>query len=276
MGNVDKRLEELNAQIDVWDKAGDYTELLPLITECLELTGVKYGTRSAEYAAALNDLGGVYRDIGLYADSERLFLDGNEILAELYGDNDPNYATSLLNTAGLYRLMKRYKEAERFFVDVISIYKEVLNEDHFLMTSAMNNLGLLYQDQGEYDKARVLFDRCVTALEKAGDNPIALGSTFNNLATLCQLQHNLDDSLKYLQRALALHRENVGVDHPLYATALNTYGMYQLSSGDRAGAEETLTEVERITRKRFGEGSSYHTMAAANLEYVKRAADEGT
>jgi tetratricopeptide (TPR) repeat protein len=271
--SLELKLSELQDQIDAWDKAGDYTELLPLVAERLQITRELYGD-SMEYAAALNDLGGIYRDIGVYDESERLFLEGNELLATIRSKHDPNYATSLLNTAGLYRLMKRFKDAERLFVQAIAIYNETLGGSHFLMTSAMNNLGLLYQDMGEFAKAKLLFERCRDALETSGENRVALGSTLNNLAALTQLMGDYPASFTILQRVLEIYRTELGTEHPLYATALNTYGMYRFSSGDRVGAVETLEEVERITRKRFGQGSSYHNMAIANLEFARKSAND--
>ena len=63
---MDERLKRLSDEIDRQDHEGDYTKLLPLTTQYLELIGEKYGKRSAEYASVLNDLGGIYREIGQF------------------------------------------------------------------------------------------------------------------------------------------------------------------------------------------------------------------
>jgi hypothetical protein len=54
---MDEKLKRLSEEIDRQDRMGDYTKLLPLTIEYLELTAVKYGKSSAEYASVLNDLG---------------------------------------------------------------------------------------------------------------------------------------------------------------------------------------------------------------------------
>ena len=265
---MDERIKDLEAQIDEQDARGDYTALLPLETEHAKLICEKYGERSVEYASALNDLGGVHRDIGSYAEAERLFLLGNDILAEKLGRNDPNYATSLNNTAGLYRLMGRNEEAERTFLEAMEIYKNTLGETHFLNVSAMNNLGLLYQDLGRYEEARALHEKALLLLGQEGTNVIGMATTLNNLATLCQHTGRRDEAVHLLEQVLEVYRINVGEAHPLYATALNNLAMCRVQSGDIAGALETFLLVEQKIVRMFGENSSYHKRALGNIAHV--------
>ena len=265
---MDERREQLMAEIDRQDRAGDYTKLLPLTTEYSQLVAEKYGVKSMEYAAALNDLGGIYRDIGGYEKAEELFNQGNEVLAVLRGRQDPNYATSINNTAGLYRLMKKWTESEALFLEAIEIYKMTLGEEHFLLISALNNLGLLYQDMERYDEAEPLHQRCRTLLEKSNDNAIGLATTLNNLATLAQKTGRAKEASRFLEQALAIYKENLGAEHPLYATAINTLAMSRYHSGDNIGAEKAFLEVEEIIRRRFGAGSSYHKSSLGNLAHI--------
>ena len=188
---LQQEYEQLKQQISQYDKAGDYVGLAREMDRFLELTGELYGLESPEYATTLNDYGGIHRDIGNFEKAEQAFLQAAEKIEALQSAQHPDYGSVLNNLAGLYRLMKDYEKAEAYFQKTLEIYKQALGEDHFLYISGLNNLGLLYQDMGRSAEAEPLHRHSLDMLEAVNDNPIAIATTLNNLASALRQQKKL-------------------------------------------------------------------------------------
>lgn len=261
-----ERLNNLREQ--VVQLHGNYTKILPINLEMVEVAKNGFGINSVEYAVALNDLGGVYRHLGRYLESEKAFQEAMDILANQVGTSDPNYATALNNMAGLLRLMHQYDQSEKYFQSVINIYKNSLGEEHFLTLSALNNLGLLYQDMQRYEEARVLHEKCLKSLIKQEEHPIAYGTTLNNLANLFEKMGNLEQATELMGAVVALYKKNVGEEHPLYANALNNYASLFFKKGDLSQAQTLFSQAKDINLKMFGVDSSVYKVSADNLNLI--------
>ena len=125
---LQQEYEQLKQQIGQYDAAGDYVGLAREMDRFLELTGQLYGMDSPEYAATLNDYGGIHRDIGNYEKAELAFLQAAEKIAALQSSQHADYGSVLNNLAGLYRLMKEYEKSELYFQKTLEIYKQALGD----------------------------------------------------------------------------------------------------------------------------------------------------
>jgi tetratricopeptide (TPR) repeat protein len=271
---MSEKLSSLRQKLEQFEHAGDYVGMLPIMREIVSLTGTILGENSVEYASALNDLGGILRDMGNYDQAENAFLRAGDILAVLIGTDHPDYATVLNNMAGLYRLTENYDRAEKLFKECLSIYDLTIGREHFLSISAMNNLGLVYQETERLDEANALHEQCLSMLEGKKDSKLALATTLNNLATLRKKQGKIDESIKMLDRVLGIYLSEVGEEHPLYACALNNLGIILLERGDSGRAGKYIDEAKRINLKLFGPEGVLFKSASNNAEKVKHHADK--
>ncbi|MDR0935885.1 MAG: tetratricopeptide repeat protein [Oscillospiraceae bacterium] len=73
---------------------------------------------------------------------------------------------------------------------------------------------------------------------------------------------------KEIVAAIMLYKKLLPEDDPKLLSALNYYGLCLHNSGKPDKALVVMREMERTTRRLFGEGSEPHRLAAANLEYV--------
>ncbi len=271
---LQQEYEQLKEQIGKYDAAGDYVGLARDMDRFLELTGQLFGLESPEYATTLNDYGGIHRDIGNYEKAEKAFLESAEKIAALQSDQHADYGSVLNNLAGLYRLMGQFEKAEGCFQKTLEIYKNALGEQHFLYISGLNNLGLLYQDMGQYDKAEELHSYSLEMLEAVNDNPIAIATTLNNLASARRQLKKLDEALPLLQRALVLYETYLGQQHSLYAYGLNNLAAYYMDLEQYDNAAVYYQSVLNLCETLFGVESRNYQISLQNYEIASRKAAE--
>ncbi|WP_434777960.1 tetratricopeptide repeat protein [Neisseria sp. Ec49-e6-T10] len=247
---------------------GNYTKILPLTMQMVSVAKNSFGVQSIEHAVALNDLGGVYRHLGQYFEAQNVFQKALDILESIVGINNPNYATTLNNMAGLLRLMKQYEQSEKLFLAVIDIYQSTLGEEHFLTLSALNNLGLLYQDMQKYHEAKQLHEKCLKLLEHQTEHPIAYSTTLNNLANLYEKLDDLDQASVLMESVVARYKQNLGIEHPLYANALNNHAALCFKKGDLFQARSLFKQAKDINQKMFGVDSEVYKVSLNNLSII--------
>ena len=254
---IQEEYQQLQQQINDCDHRGDYVGLARYMDRFLELTRQIYGGESPQYATALNDYGGIHRDIGNYEKGEQAFLQAARLIGKLQGTDHPDYGSVLNNLAGLYRLMKQFDAAERYFQQALQIYRDTLGEQHFLYISGMNNLGLVYQDMGRFAEAEQLHARSLALLEAAGDNPIAIGTT---------------EAL--LERALRIYEDKLGREHSLYAYGLNNLASYYMTTGDFEKATVYYQSALEICKTLFGVDSRNYEVSLRNYQIASQKAAE--
>ncbi len=271
---LQEEYQQLSQQIAHCDHQGDYVGLAQYMERFLELTAQLYGRESAQYAAALNDYGGIHRDIGHYEKAEQAFLQAANLIGSLQWTRHPDYASVLNNLAGLYRLMGQYKKSEQYFQQALQIYETTLGRQHFLYISGMNNLGLLYQDQGRFAEAETLHAQSLTLLETADDNPIAIGTTLTNLASARRQQGKLNDVAALLERALRIYEEQLGRNHSLYAYGLNNLASYYMTTQEYEKAKRYYQGALEICKTQFGTDSRNYAISLRNYEIASQKAAE--
>lgn len=271
---LQEEYQQLSQQIARCDHQGDYVGLAQYMERFLELTAQLYGKESAQYATALNDYGGIHRDIGHYEKAEQAFLQAADLIGSLQGTRHPDYASVLNNLAGLYRLMGQYKKSEQYFQQALQIYETTLGRQHFLYISGMNNLGLLYQDQGRFAEAETLHAQSLTLLETADDNPIAIGTTLTNLASARRQQGKLDGVAALLERALRIYEEQLGRNHSLYAYGLNNLAAYYMTTQEYEKAKRYYQGALEICKTQFGTDSRNYAISLRNYEIASQKAAE--
>lgn len=271
---IQEEYQQLQQQINDCDHRGDYVGLARYMDRFLELTRQIYGGESPQYATALNDYGGIHRDIGNYEKGEQAFLQAARLIGKLQGTDHPDYGSVLNNLAGLYRLMKQFDAAERYFQQAMQIYRDTLGEQHFLYISGMNNLGLVYQDMGRFAEAEQLHARSLALLEAAGDNPIAIGTTLTNLASARRQQGKLDGTEALLERALRIYEDKLGREHSLYAYGLNNLASYYMTTGDFEKAIVYYQSALEICKTLFGVDSRNYEVSLRNYQIASQKAAE--
>ncbi|WP_448868915.1 tetratricopeptide repeat protein, partial [Escherichia coli] len=88
-------------------------------------------------AAILDNLGGVSRDQGHYAEAERYYKRAFLIDETVLGKHHPYTATDMNNLAGLYRDQKRLHESAKLYQAALEVRTEVLGADNPLVAKTL-------------------------------------------------------------------------------------------------------------------------------------------
>ncbi len=162
-------------------------------------------------AENLNNLAGLYRSQGKYAEAEPLIERSLTIWENQLGEDHPSVATSLNNLALLYKSQGKYEEAEPLYLRSLAIMEKQLGENHPLVATSLNNLAGLYGSQEKYAEAEHLIARSLAIDEKVyGENHPEIATDLNNLAELYRTQGKYAEAESLYRRSLAIMEKQLG------------------------------------------------------------------
>jgi tetratricopeptide (TPR) repeat protein len=205
-------------------------------------------------AENLNNLAGLYRSQGKYAEAEPLIERSLTIWENQLGEDHPSVATSLNNLALLYKSQGKYEEAEPLYLRSLAIMEKQLGENHPLVATSLNNLAGLYGSQEKYAEAEHLIARSLAIDEKVyGENHPEIATDLNNLAELYRTQGKYAEAESLYRRSLAIMEKQLGENHPLVATSLNNLAALCQSQGKYEEAEPLYQRAIAILLEKLGE-----------------------
>ena len=262
----------LREKIDSLEAEGRYFEMIAPLEELVSMLSIRcsgggcHGAKETpEYAAALDRLGGVHRNVGNLDRAQSIYQQAVATSATVFGTHDPNYATTLNNYAGLQRLRKQYDAAEEAYKRAEGIYTETLGPNHVLTVSCINNRGLLRQDQGRLEEALAHHQEALRRLREAPGNDVAEATTLNNMASVQAKMKNYEGAFSSMEQASAIYERTVGKLSDLYLGQVHNLASMQALSGDYAGAVERLEWVAQRCREMWGPRSDNLVAVLRNL-----------
>ncbi len=288
--------QELKQQIRQLSSEGQYVSAIPLMEKYCKLIGEEHGLNSDRYVTVINDLGGMYRNVGDFSNAESTFNKALELIERKKGKQSVQYATTTVNLACMYRFQNEFDKAEKLFLSAIDIYDndeemkilkvpnncgltpenmqikldyEKNNVDkRNLYANACNNIGVLYQDMKEFEKAISYHYKSLDYL-KGTENHEYLAITLNNFVNPYLQEKRYDDAIAVAKESLAILEKYCTKRHPFYSTSLNNLGSiyYHLKRYDEA--LECFEDVEKELKYTFGENSPQFKSCKKNIEVVK-------
>eukprot|EP00240_Pyramimonas_obovata_P006403 CAMPEP_0118944550 /NCGR_PEP_ID=MMETSP1169-20130426/40524_1 /TAXON_ID=36882 /ORGANISM="Pyramimonas obovata, Strain CCMP722" /LENGTH=311 /DNA_ID=CAMNT_0006890057 /DNA_START=23 /DNA_END=955 /DNA_ORIENTATION=- len=144
---------------------GRYLEAERYLTRALKEARKGFGEREAHVAAALNNLGELYRVQRDYSRAEPLYMEALEILEEALGPAHPSTAVALHNAAGLYLLQKEYGQAQKCYERSLEYKANALGEHHPEYATSLAHLAEVMRLQERHADAAALLRRSLDVLE---------------------------------------------------------------------------------------------------------------
>jgi len=117
-------------------------------------------------AATLNNLAELYREQGMYAEAEPLYLRAIRIWELSVGPEHHYTAQGLNNLALIYSVPGKYGEAERLPQRALHIRGQALGPQHPDTAQSLGNLAGIYSVQGKYTEAKPLLVRALEIVER--------------------------------------------------------------------------------------------------------------
>lgn len=135
---MNTEINSVNQKISSLIGRGQYREAAPLLEQAVELGRIEHGEDNPQYAASLNDLGGLYGTIGQYQKSEDVFVkapeplyrEALEICSRAFGREHPDYASTMTNLGLLYDKMGDKDSAEECYSEALELRGQIYSESH--------------------------------------------------------------------------------------------------------------------------------------------------
>ncbi|WKY47461.1 tetratricopeptide repeat protein [Eubacteriaceae bacterium ES3] len=286
MNEYENQKEQLKAVIRKFSHEGNYVEAIPYMETYCDLIREHFGADSDRYVTVINDLGGMYRNVGDFEKSHETFDKALKLIEKKVGKDSMQYATTSVNLACMYRLTKEFDKAERMFLEALKSYdndremKDILSADTIsispenlefkstLYANATNNLANLYQDMGKMAEAKVFLSKSLELLKNTGNHEYIAISNLN-LANALMVEGELDEALSMIESSLLIFDEHLGKDHPLYLTSLNNLAAIYFHQKKYDKALEMLNNVEPLLKATYSENSPQYQSLVLNIKEVE-------
>ncbi|UII21053.1 tetratricopeptide repeat protein [Fulvivirga ligni] len=212
-------------------------QALEYATSALELaTEIDYPKGKA---AALNNLGIIYKNQGVYARAVEFYIESLRISDEI---NDQKAEASTMNNLGtVYSLRGDYDKALIYFVESYEIFKTLGDEKR--LVGALNNIGNAYNDNGKEQQALEYFNKAIVLSDRLGLS-FTTSNPLNNIGNIYFYNKDYDQAISYYEKSLAV--EVKGKNLLGQAQALSNIASTQLAQGQLAKAENTFLESEKL------------------------------
>lgn len=206
-------------------------------------------------AQLLRTIGGVYQNLGLYAQAEPLEQAALTLRRSNLGPRDPDVGRSLLALGTIYNLLGRYREAEPLQQQALQLLQARLGSDHLDTAEAGTQLGLTRFLLGDADGAEELHRAALATREQqlGADSP-EVAISLAHLGYLLNNRGRQAEAEPHLLRALAIRKSTLGSDHFLVADSQDLLGDLYSNMGRLDEAVALYLEGLAVKRKVYAPG----------------------
>jgi tetratricopeptide (TPR) repeat protein len=219
-----------------------------------EIRRAALGEVHPDYAASLNNLALLHKEMGDYAAALRLLEWAVEISRAARGDAHPECARSLGNLAAVHQEMGDHAAARPLQERAAEIFRAALGEAHPAYARSLHNLAVVHQEIGDYAAALPLCRKVAEIFRAAlGEAHPEYASSLGALAEVHQGMGEYIAALPLHEQAVAIYRAALGETHPDYARSLHGLAV-ALSATDRAAvALPLLQQAAAIDDRMIGQ-----------------------
>jgi CHAT domain-containing protein len=224
------------------------------------------GRKHPDYAASLNGLAILYRQMGQYEKAEQLYLESIAIREKALGTKHPDYAVSLINLAVLYRNMGQYEKVEPLYLESKAILEKNLGREHPSYAGNLHNLAVLYWNMGQYEKAEPLYLESKAIREKAlGRKHPDYAASLLNLAVMYRDMGQYEKAEPLYLESKDIQEKALGREHTDYAASLINLAIFYKNMGQYEKAEPLYLESKVIIEKALGREHPNYATSLNNL-----------
>lgn len=207
----------------------------------------------ATQAVMLDTIGRVYFNMGLWSEAEPLLERARTLRVALLGDSHPDVAESFISLGKLRREQGKYDEAESLFARALKINQLTPGPETLQVAKVLREQGLLFHLTGKLDDAERVFRHSLTIYRRAGAPALVVTPVMSDLADLLQARNDLPAAEQLFREALREDRQELGVDHPLYASHLLRVATVTQAQGRIDEAEGLFIQSIALLRRVYGD-----------------------
>jgi eukaryotic-like serine/threonine-protein kinase len=211
-------------------------------------------------------IGSIYRNLGLYDESQPLLEEALALRREIFSPPDPKIAEVLDNLGELDYLRGEYPRAEERLRAALRQRTKALGEEHALVGKSLNDLAAVLQTLGRWEEAETLYRGGLgTQRRSAGPADPQTLVTQANLAALLFTTGQLDEAEALCRETLEQQTLALGENHPDVAAVENTLAAVLTAGHKLREAEGLLVRGVERQRQLYGPGHPTVAVGLINL-----------
>jgi tetratricopeptide (TPR) repeat protein/CHAT domain-containing protein len=241
-------------------------DALRLGTRAVHLAKARLGPTHYSYAAALENLGTIYREMGDIYSAETLYEQALSIMATCVGTEHPDYITALNNLANVWLMIGASARAEGALRLVVATREQVLGPAHPDYAQALDSLAQACVGTFKFNEAETLYTRALQLrAQYLGTSHVDYAISLTNLAGLHQQNRLFLRADPLLRRALEIKRVAVGERHASFAIGLGLLAHNLEAMGDLSAAMREYEKSLEVFRISIGEAHPHYAHALTSL-----------
>ncbi len=219
-------------------------------------------------AAALDAIGRVYHNLGLYQRATQLLETALVLRREVFGETHLEVAASLSHLGEVLMAAGDLARSEELLREALAIRQQLLGQAHPEVAGTMGQLVATLRRQGRLETAEQLQRQALEQQERLFPNgDPALAMSLHNLAQLRFDRGDWQAAEQLAMRALTMIRQQLGEHHPAVAGYLDTLANTLVQQGRFGAAEPLLRQTLALLRQVFGPEHPQVAKAMHSLGY---------
>ena len=222
-------------------------------------------------ARLMESMGGVYRSLGLYGDSQPLLEGAVANFGQLRGPERPEVARAKTTLAGLRLRQGRIDEALAIEREALAVQERALSPDDPELARTLINIGNAYRSDRKFKEALPYLERALDIRERSlGSNHADVARLLVNLGSTRLNLEDYEGARRDLERALAIRVQKFGPEHSLVAKVHDALAtLYRhLEEYDKARSESERALA--ISESQLGGDHPDLIVTLANLGIIER------
>lgn len=224
----------------------------------------------AVQADLLRAMSSVYHNWRLAPEGLAVLQRELELREAVNGINSEEYASTLLELAYISDIGGDYESSIEYARRALEVYARI--EDPRGQAFALERIGRIFHLQGEYDEARIRFDRALDLIiEHQGPDTLDVASIRVHLANLSNHQGQYEQALAEFLRVLEIRRKYIAGDHSTISPIYLGMGSVLAKLDRYDEAREAYAIGLAMNERLFGADNSYAMYFVNGLGKVAEA-----
>ncbi len=225
------------------------------------------------YAAAMNNLALIYRELGLATEALSIFYQAEKVRqTDSTAVSRLNLATLYYNLAQTHQSLSQYDSAIYYYKRSTDISKLAQATQSSEYLAAITGMAGLYHDIAYFTEAEIFYAEALRIQENIGGKQTNVyASILSNYALLYQDKGEYARARELLEASLETKRHLLGLDHPDYVAVLSNLALLMLEQGFYEQARRLMEMVVIKYETIYGKGHPNLAKGLMNLARLEIA-----
>jgi serine/threonine protein kinase/Flp pilus assembly protein TadD len=244
----------------------DTTMLREILDTTAERVGTELTNQPAVQAELCSLIGGLYHELGMFHDAEKMQKAALAINVRVFGANGKETAAALNDLGVTFWREGRLTEAEAAHREALAIRRRVFGNRHPDVASSLNNLANVYRHSGKPAEAEPLIREALAITQaRFGNESLEVADSLRILSILLGDEGKPIEAEAMAREVLAIRRKLLGPEDLLVAASLADIAWAAGFQAKWTEVESLLREAAKIRRKLLGEFHPKYLESFRNL-----------